>query len=157
LRFKQGARGMLWATQVAPGNQNNLRLRVYGEKAGLEWGQEEPNTLLFSRLSQPPELIRRGGPAASEVAAHASRVPGGHPEGYLEAFAQLYTDLAEQISAHRAGRRPDPSSLLVPGVADGVAGMRFISAAVESSRRNSAWVSLLPSPASPPIPRAGSA
>ena len=142
---------------MAPGNQNNLRLRVYGEKAGLEWKQEEPNTLRFSRFGKPPELIRRGGPAASEVAAHASRVPGGHPEGYLEAFAQLYTDLAEQISAHIAGRRPDPFSLLVPGIADGVAGMRFISAAVESSRRNSAWVSLLPSPASPATPRAGSA
>jgi predicted dehydrogenase len=157
LRFNQGARGMLWATQVAPGNQNNLRLRVYGEKAGLEWKQEEPNALRFSRLGKPPELIRRGGPAASEVAAHASRVPGGHPEGYLEAFAQLYTDLAEQISARIAGRRPDPFSLLVPGIADGVAGMRFISAAVESSRRNSAWVSLLPSPAFPAAPQAGSA
>ena len=156
LRFNQGARGMLWATQVAPGNQNNLRLRAYGEKAGLEWRQEEPNGLLFSRFGQPPELILRGGPAATAVAAHASRVPGGHPEGYLEAFAQLYTDLAEQISAHIAGRQPDPSSLLVPGIADGVAGMRFISAAVESSRRNSAWVSLLPSPGSGATPRAGS-
>ena len=112
--------------------------------------------LMFSRFGKPPELIRRGGPAANDAAAHASRVPGGHPEGYLEAFAQLYTDLAEQISAHLAGRRPDPSSLLVPGVAEGVAGMRFISAAVESSRRNSAWVALLPSAGSRATPPAGS-
>jgi len=145
LRFNQGARGMLWATQVAPGNQNNLRLRVYGEKAGLEWKQEEPNCLTFSRFGKPPELIRPGGPAVNDAATHASRLPGGHPEGYLEAFAQLYTDLAEQISARNAGRAPDPSSLLVPGIEDGVAGMRFIAAAVESSQRNSAWVSLLPS------------
>ena len=142
LRFRGGARGMLWASQVAPGNRNNLRLRVYGEEAGLEWRQEEPNCLLFSPLGKPPLAIHRAGPGADETAAHASRIPTGHPEGYLEAFAQLYTDLAEQISAHQEGRAPNPASLLVPTVEDGVAGMQFISAVIDSSRRNSAWVSV---------------
>jgi predicted dehydrogenase len=140
LRFAGGARGMLWASQVAPGNANNLRLRVYGDKAGLTWAQEEPNDLWLSVLSEPPRLVRRGGAGADAAAAHATRVPGGHPEGYLEAFAQLYTDLAEQIAAHRERRAPDPAALLVPGIDDGVEGMQFVAAALESSRRNGAWV-----------------
>ena len=142
LRFAEGARGLLWASQIAPGNQNNLRLRVFGEKAGIEWRQEEPNCLWFAPLEKAPNLIYRAGPAASPVAAHASRVPSGHPEGYLEAFAQLYADMAEQISARIDGRSADPSSLLVPTIDDGVAGMRFISTVIESSRRNSAWTGL---------------
>jgi predicted dehydrogenase len=140
LRFAGGARGMLWASQVAPGNENNLRLRVYGEKAGLDWRQEDPNYLWFSPLGEAPRLIRRAGAGAGAVAAHASRVPAGHPEGYLEAFAQLYADLAEQIAAHRERRVPDPASALVPGIADGVEGMKFIAAVLESSRQNAAWV-----------------
>jgi predicted dehydrogenase len=142
LRFTQGARGLLWASQVATGNRNNLRLRVYGEKAGLEWRQEDPDYLWFAMLGKAPISIYRGGPAATAVAAHASRVPAGHPEGYLEAFAQLYADMAEQISARLEGRPPNPVSLLVPTVDDGVAGMRFISAVLESSRRNAAWTPL---------------
>ena len=142
LRFTQGARGMLWASQVATGNRNNLRLRVYGEKAGLEWRQEDPDYLWFALLGKAPISIYRGGPAATAVAAHASRVPAGHPEGYLEAFAQLYADMAEQISARLEGRPPNPASLLVPTVDDGVAGVRFISAVLESSRRNAAWTPL---------------
>jgi predicted dehydrogenase len=142
LRFSQGARGLLWASQVASGNRNNLRLRVYGEKAGLEWRQEDPDCLGFAALGKAPTLIYRSGPGATPVAAHASRVPAGHPEGYLEAFAQLYADMAEQISARLEGRPPAPASLLVPTVDDGVAGMRFISAAIESSRRNAAWTAL---------------
>lgn len=143
LRFEEGARGALWASQVATGNGNNLRLRVYGEKAGLEWQQEEPNTLRYTRLGNTPEIISRAGAGGSSaVAKHASRIPGGHPEGYLEAFAQLYTDLAEQISAKLAGRAPAPASLLVPTVDDGVEGMRFIAATLESSRRNSQWVDI---------------
>jgi predicted dehydrogenase len=142
LRFEGGARGMLWASQVAVGNENNLRLRVYGEKAGLEWGQENPNYLRFTPYGKPPLTISRAGAGATNSAKHASRIPSGHPEGYLEAFAQLYTDLAEQIAARNAGRAPTPSSLLVPTVEDGVAGVRFISAVLESSRQNSAWVNL---------------
>lgn len=143
LRFEGGARGMLWASQVATGNGNNLRLRVYGDKAGLEWQQEEPNSMRFTRLGSPPEIIRRlGAGGNSPAAARASRIPAGHPEGYLEAFAQLYTDLAEQISARQLGRKPAPLSLLVPNVEDGVEGMRFVSATLESSRRDAQWVDL---------------
>jgi predicted dehydrogenase len=142
LRFEGGARGMLWASQVAVGNENNLRLRVYGEKAGLEWGQENPNYLRFTPYGKPSQTMSRAGAGATNSAKHASRIPSGHPEGYLEAFAQLYADLAEQIAARNAGRAPSPSSLLVPTVDDGVAGVRLISAVLESSRQNSAWVNL---------------
>src|SRR5712675_1803749 len=142
LRFAEGARGGLWASQVATGNANNLRLRVYGEKAGLDWHQEEPNTLQFARLGEAPETLRRPWPGGNSPAAHASRIPAGHPEGYLEGFAQLYTDLAEQIRARGEGRLPDAASLLVPTVDDGVEGMRFIAATLESSKRNAAWVNL---------------
>jgi len=144
LRFAEGAKGALWASQVATGNANNLRLRVYGEKAGLEWHQEAPNDLQFARLGEAPETIRRPGPGGNSPAAHASRIPAGHPEGYLEAFAQLYTDLAEQIYARREGRSPSLASLLVPNVEDGVEGMRFIAATLDSGRRNAAWVDLHP-------------
>jgi len=139
LRFSKGTKGSLWATQVAVGNENNLRLRVYGEKAGLEWGQENPNELTFAPLGEPRRAIRRGSAGTGRAAAHATRVPSGHPEGYLEAFAQLYTDLAEQIIARRQKRKPNPESLLVPGVEDGVEGVRFINAALESSHNASAW------------------
>jgi len=142
LRFEGGARGMLWASQVATGNENHLCLRVYGEKAGIEWGQENPNYLRFTPYGKPPLTISRSGAGATPSAKHASRIPSGHPEGYLEAFAQLYTDLAEQIAARNAGRAPAPSSLLVPSVENGVAGMYFISGVLESSRQNSAWVKL---------------
>ena len=139
LRFPGGAKGALWASQVATGNENNLRLRVYGEKAGIEWRQEEPNKLIFMPLGEPQRTIRRGSAGTGPAAAHATRVPSGHPEGYLEAFAQLYTDLAEQIVARKEGRRPDSNALLVPGVADGVDGVKFIHAVLNSSRNGSAW------------------
>jgi predicted dehydrogenase len=142
LRFSQGAKGALWASQVAVGNENNLRLRVYGEKAGLEWRQEDPNELIFAPLAQPRRTIRRGSPGTGTSAVHATRIPSGHPEGYLEAFAQLYTDLAEQITARREKRQPDPYSLLVPGVSEGVEGVRFINAVIESSRNGSAWTTI---------------
>jgi predicted dehydrogenase len=142
LRFSRGAKGALWASQVAPGNENNLCLRVYGEKAGLEWYPENPNELSFTPLGQPQRTIRRGGAGTGRAAAHATRVPSGHPEGYLEAFAQLYSDLAEQITARRENRPPNPDSLLVPGVSDGVEGIRFIKAVLESSRHGSAWTAI---------------
>ncbi len=130
---------MLWASQVAVGQENGLRLRLYGSKASLEWAQEQPNTLTFIPYGEPPRLIRRAGSGTMAVAGQASRVPAGHPEGYLEAFAQLYRDLAEQITAQRQGRAPDPASLLVPGIAEGVRGMRFIAAAVASGAAGAAW------------------
>jgi predicted dehydrogenase len=142
LRFEGGARGALWSSQVAPGNQNALKLRVYGERAGLEWEQEQPNVLRVSPLGQLPQLLTRAGPGAGPAAAHATRIPAGHPEGYLEGFAQLYTDFAEQITARLERREPAPASLLVPTVEDGLRGVRFVAAAVESSRRGSAWLRL---------------
>ena len=142
LRFEHGARGMLWSSQVAPGNENGLRLRVYGEKGGLEWHQEHPNQLRFTPTGKPPQMLSRGGPSLGAAAPRATRIPSGHPEGYLEAFANLYRDLAEQIRARRARRKPDPAALLVPTVKDGADGVRFIHAAVESSEKNAAWVRL---------------
>jgi predicted dehydrogenase len=142
LRFSKGAKGGLWATQVAPGNENNLSLRVYGEKAGLEWRQEDPNQLGFTPFGETRRTIRRGSAGTGPAAAHATRVPSGHPEGYLEAFAQLYTDLAEQITAKIEKRSPNPESLLVPGVVDGVEGVKFINAVLESSRNRSAWTAI---------------
>ncbi len=139
LRFGGGARGSLWCSQVAAGCENALRLRVYGEKAGLEWAQEQPNALLITPYGEPPRLIRRAGAGALPIAANASRIPAGHPEGYLEAFGILYRDIADQIEAHRAGREPDPACMLVPGIEAGVRGMRFITAAVESSGADAAW------------------
>jgi predicted dehydrogenase len=140
LRYEGGARGMLWSSQVAPGNENGRRLRVYGEKGGLEWSQEHPNQLRFAPVGQPPQVLSRGGSSVGAAATRATRVPSGHPEGYLEAFANLYRDLAEQIRARRAKRAPDPAALLVPTVEDGAQGVRFIHAAVESSEKNGAWV-----------------
>jgi len=142
LRFAGGARGMLWASQVATGNENNLRLRIYGEKAGIEWGQENPNYLRFTPYGKPPVTISRAGAGATPSAKQASRIPSGHPEGYLEAFAQLYADLAEQIAARSAGRPAAPSSLLVPGVKEGVEGVQFIEGVLKSSKQNSAWAKL---------------
>jgi len=142
LRLEAGARGMLWASQVATGNENNLRLRVYGEKAGLEWGQENPNYLRFTPYGKPPVTISRAGAGATASAKHASRIPSGHPEGYLEAFAQLYADLAEQIAARNAGRAPAAASLLVPGIREGVEGVQFIEGVLKSSKQNSGWVKL---------------
>ena len=147
LRFDGGARGALWCSQVAVGQGNALRLRVYGTAGGLEWAQEAPNTLLFTPHGQPTQAIGRAGPGAGPAAAHASRLPPGHPEGYFEAFAQLYRDMAEQIAARLDGRAPDPAATLVPGIADGVRGMHFITAALASSRADAAWVHLpAPSP-----------
>ena len=140
LRFENGARGMLWSSQVAPGNENGLRLRVYGERAGLEWSQEHPNQLRLAVVGQPPQVLSRGGPALGQAAAAATRIPAGHPEGYLEGFANLYRDLAEQIRARRAKCAPDPGALLVPTVEDGARGVKFIAAAVDSSARNGVWV-----------------
>lgn len=142
LRFEKGASGALWASQVAPGNENNLQLRVYGEKAGLESNPADPNEIWFTPLGEPRRTIRRGGAGTLPAASHATRVPAGHPEGYLESFAQLYTDLSEQILAKQEGRNPHPESLLVPGIVDGVNGLRFITAVLTSARNQSVWTPL---------------
>ncbi len=142
LRFAGGAKGMLFASQVAVGCDNALKLRVFGETGSLAWRQEIPETLTFGQLGHAPLVLSRGGPGLGAAAAHATRLPGGHPEGYLEGFAQIYSDFAEQIQARAEGRVADPSCLLVPGIAEGLRGMRFIGAAVRSSQANAGWMGL---------------
>ncbi len=141
LRYKGGARGMLWASQVAPGNENGLMLRVYGDKGGLAWRQEEPNTLWHSPFGEAPRKITRAGPGAGEAAARMTRVPPGHPEGYLEGFANLYAEAAAAIRAAREGQVPEPA-VTFPGAREGLAGLTFIAAAVESSTQGGTWVQL---------------
>ena len=143
LRFSAGgARDAVVVARWRRATRTHCGCASTAEKAGLDWSQEQPNALLFTPLGEPPQLIRRAGSGASAVAAHASRIPAGHPEGYLEAFAQIYRDVAEQIHARLETREPDPASLLVPGIADGVRGMRFITAAVASSQANAAWTAI---------------
>ena len=142
MRFEGGAKASLWASQVATGNENYLRLRIFGEKAGLSWEQEIPNYLHYSPLGESTRLLTRGGHGAGKAAAYATRIPSGHPEGYLEAFAQLYRDMAEQITARLEDRAADPLALTLPGVGDGVAGLRFIDAVLLSSANQSAWTPL---------------
>jgi len=141
LRYANGARGALWASQVAPGNENGLRLRIYGTKGGLQWVQENPNHLLWSPLGQSTRTVTRGGPDAGGAAARVTRIPTGHPEGYLEGFANLYSEIALAIKAARTGQKPPPD-VHFPTVDDGVKGLAFIEAAVESSRANGKWTKL---------------
>jgi predicted dehydrogenase len=138
LRYRGGARGMLWASQVAVGNENGLKLRIYGTKGGLEWAQADPNYLWFTRFGEPKQLLTRAGAGAGSEAQRVSRVPAGHPEGYLEGFATIYAEAARAIRAARDGRRPD-ADVIYPTVEDGLAGMRFIEAAVASSRAGNVW------------------
>ena len=141
LRYPGGAKGMLWASQVAPGNENSLRIRVFGDQGGLEWAQEEPNKLWFSRFGEPKQLLTRNGAGALPEARRVCRVPGGHPEGYLEAFANIYAEAAQAIRARQAGL-PVPDGVTYPTLSDGLAGMRFVAACVTSAKRNAGWVTL---------------
>jgi predicted dehydrogenase len=146
LRFTGGAKGSLWASQIAVGNENHLQLKIYGDKGGLVWLQENPNYLHFSPLGEQPRLITRGGPGVGGAAQWATRIPSGHPEGYFEAFAQLYRDLAEQMTARLEARAPDPRALLVPGVDDGLQGVQFILAVLQSAQNRSAWTAMPSTP-----------
>jgi predicted dehydrogenase len=139
MRFKGGAKGMLWASQVAPGNENNLKLRVYGTKGGLEWWQEHPNQLTWSPYNKAPQILSRGTGSANAAAARVTRVPPGHPEGYLEGFANIYTEVAAAIRAARRKKKLDPA-VTFPTVEDGVRGLAFIEAAVKSSAKDGRWV-----------------
>lgn len=141
MRFTNGARGMLWCSQVAPGNENGLRLRIYGDKGGLEWAQEHPNQLWFTPFGAPKQLLTRAGAGAAAPANRISRVPAGHPEGYIEAFATIYREAADAITAHRDGKEK-PDDVIYPTIDDGWRGMQFVAACVQSSRRNGAWVTL---------------
>ena len=139
MRFAGGAKGMLWCSQVAPGNENTLKLRIYGENGGLEWSQEDPNYLWHTPLGQPKRLLTRNGAGATAAGQRVSRIPGGHPEGYLEGFATIYSEAAEAIVAHRSGQSA-PDGVMFPGIADGLAGVAFVAACVESSKRGGSWV-----------------
>ena len=141
LRFNNGARGMIWASQVAPGNENGLKIRVYGTKGGLEWTQADPNYLWYTPFGEPKRLITRGGAGSGPAAGRVTRVPPGHPEGYLEGFANVYSEVARAIKAKRAGKKRD-KDVAFPGIADGVAGMAFIEACVKSSEKNGKWTKL---------------
>ncbi len=138
LRFRGGARGMLWASQVAPGHENGLKLRVYGETGGLEWVQAEPNYLRWSPFGKAPQVISRGGVAVDAAAARVTRIPGGHPEGYLEAFATLYTEIAAAIRARSDRHRLAPE-VQFPGIEEGIRGLVFIEAGLRSAARNARW------------------
>ena len=141
LRFDNGAKGMLWASQVAVGNENNLSLRVYGDKGGLSWRQESPNELVFSPFGGAPQAITRGSPGVSDGGSRVTRIPAGHPEGYLEAFATIYRDVAAAINAHREGRAVG-ADVTYPTGEDGLAGVEFVEAAVRSSAGGAVWVDL---------------
>lgn len=141
LRFAEGARGMLWCSQVAPGNENALQLRVYGSKGGIEWEQENPNVMRHTPFGESTRLLTRAGAAAGGQPAHLLRTPGGHPEGYLEGFANIYLEAAELIRAKQENRGAKVGPAL-PGLAEGMLGMKFVDACVRSSERNAAWVSL---------------
>ena len=130
LRFDNGAKGTLIATQVAVGEENAIRVRVYGEKGGLEWFQHEPNTLLVKWVNRPTEIVRVGNGYMSDIAKHNTRTPGGHPEGYLEAFANIYRNFSLTVSARINGETPKPEWLDFPGVEDGIRGMQFIDRVV---------------------------
>lgn len=141
LRFDNGARGILFASQVAIGEENNLRIRVYGTKSGIEWAQQEPNTLLVKHGDKPMQVLRTGvGDLYEESTAH-TRIPAGHPEGYLEAFANIYRNFAKCVQAQVSGEEVNPLYQDFPTVSDGVRGMQFINKVVESSNSDDKWIS----------------
>ena len=144
VRLEGGAKGVLHASQISVGEENNLSIRVYGETGGLEWHQREPNTLLVKHLDRPTELYRAGQGYLGAPARHATRTPPAHPEGYLEAFANIYRDFAEHVLAVAEKRESDPLSRTYPGIDDAVRGMAFIDAVVRSSAANAAWTRVEP-------------
>jgi len=139
VHYQNGARGILYASQVSVGEENNLRIRVYGTKASLEWHQEEPNYLYVRYSDRPEEVYKRGNEYLAPAARRASRLPSGHPEAFIEAFANIYLNFARTLKARLAGEKPDPLDLDFPTVQDGARGVHFILTALESGRRR-AWV-----------------
>lgn len=139
LRFDNGAKGSLWSSQIATGNENALRIRLYGDKAGIDWSQENPNYLSFTPLGGNKEILSRASASIPSAAGTMTRLPAGHPEGFLEAFATLYRDIAGQLNARKSDRISDPEALLVPGIADGLRGMQFIEKAVSSNSEGNNW------------------
>lgn len=142
LKLENGATGVLMASQVAAGEENALKIRIYGEKGGLEWAQHEPNTMLVKWLDQPTQIYRAGGnygDRLSSFATHNARTPGGHPEGYLEAFANIYRNFALTLGSNLDGTTPTPEMLDFPGVEDGIRGMAFIDNVVASAQSEQKW------------------
>jgi predicted dehydrogenase len=146
LRFKprggQTAKGMIWASQVAPGHENGLKLRVYGTRGGIEWVQADPNYLWFTPFGQPKQLLTRAGAGAMPVASRVTRIPSGHPEGYLEGFANIYAEAARALRAARRKGGKTPKDVVYPTIDDGVEGVAFVEACVRSSKKNAAWTKL---------------
>lgn len=139
LQFNNGARGVLAATQVAAGEENNLSIKIYGENGGLEWHQQEPNTLLLKWHDKPAEVLRAGSGYLSEIARHNSRTPGGHPEGYLEAFGNIYRNFALTVSAKINNTTVDKNIIEFPSVTEGIRGMAFIDSVVKSNQSSEKW------------------
>ena len=142
LKFDNGAAGVLMASQVAAGEENALKIRIYGEKGGLEWAQQEPNTLILKWLDQPMQILRAGGNYGDRLSSFATqncRTPGGHPEGYLEAFGNIYRNFALTVSARIDGREPTKENLDFPRVEEGIRGMAFIDNVVASSQSDKKW------------------
>lgn len=139
LKFNNGATGVLMATQIAAGEENNVKIRVYGEKGGIEWKQEDANTLLVKWLDKPTEIYRTGAGYNSSFAAHNTRVPAGHPEGYLEAFGNLYRNFILTVRARMNGEQPKDEWLDFPGVNEGVRGMAFVNNVIESGESDVKW------------------
>jgi len=139
LKFNNGSSGVLMASQIAAGDENNIKIRVYGEKGGIEWQQDIANTLLVKWQDKPAEIYRTGGGYVSSYAAHNTRTPAGHPEGYLEAFANLYRNFALSIKADMAGKPADKESLDYPGIEDGVRGMAFVENVIASGKSDKKW------------------
>jgi predicted dehydrogenase len=142
LRLSNGARGSFWVTQAAAGVENGLRIRVSGSLGSLEWQQEHPQVLGFKPLDAPVQQRTPNGPGTLPLAARSSRIVAGHPEGFHEAFANLYSDAAEAIAARRSGQKPDPLALQFPNAEDGLSGIRFVDAVIRSSQFNGAWTQL---------------
>ena len=140
IRFNGGAKGTIWSSQVAPGNENHLQVRIYGEKGGLEWCQEDPNYLYFTKFGFPKQKITRGGAGSLAAANDVTRIPPGHPEGYLEGFANIYTDVANALT-DKINNDYDPANYCFPTVVDGLEGVKFIERSIASSSSDSSWVS----------------
>ena len=138
MKYTNDVKGMLWVSQIATGKENGLRIRVFGTKAGIEWSQENPNFLKFSRLGESLRTLSRGGPSIGSLAGEATRIPSGHPEGFIEGFANIYSDTADLIIAHRSNSK---TNSLAPTINDGIRGMQFIETAVKSSTSGGVWLS----------------
>ncbi|WP_372796459.1 Gfo/Idh/MocA family protein [Pontiella sp.] len=142
IRFRNGAKGVLWASQIAVGKENGLNIRVYGEHGGIEWQQEEPNSLVVRWTDKPMEIRRQGTGFVGAAAAGVTRTPAGHPEGYLEAFANIYNNFADTLIGELTGKRVKVADRDFPTIKDGIRGMAFLDAVVESSSSESKWIQL---------------